>query len=63
MLFRSVEPNSPAALAGIRPNDIIVSVNRKRVRNVRELQQAASQQSLLIMSVRRGNRNLLLQIR
>ena len=59
----AVEPNSPAALAGIRPNDIIVSVNRKRVRNVRELQQAASQQSILIMSVRRGNRNLLLQIR
>ena len=59
----AVEPDSPAALAGIRPNDIIVSVNRKRVRNVRELQQAASQQSLLIMSVRRGNRNLLLQIR
>lgn len=59
----AVEPNSPAAMAGIRPNDIIVSVNRKRVRNVRELQQAASQQSLLIMSVRRGNRNLLLQIR
>ncbi|MCL4791017.1 MAG: Do family serine endopeptidase [Gammaproteobacteria bacterium] len=61
--INAVEPNSPAALAGIRPNDIIVSVNRKRVRNVRELQQAASQQSLLIMSVRRGNRNLLLQIR
>ena len=61
--IEAVEPNSPAALAGIRPNDIIVSVNRKRVRNVRELQQAASQQSLLIMSVRRGDRNLLLQIR
>lgn len=61
--INAVEPDSPAALAGIRPNDIIVSVNRKRVRNVRELQQAASQQSLLIMSVRRGDRNLLLQIR
>ena len=61
--IEAVEPNSPAALAGIRPNDISVSVNRKRVRNVRELQQAASQQSLLIMSVRRGDRNLLLQIR
>jgi hypothetical protein len=33
------------------------------VRNVRELQQAAGQQSLLILSIRRGNRNLLLQIR
>ncbi|MBM4220905.1 MAG: Do family serine endopeptidase [Gammaproteobacteria bacterium] len=59
----AVGAQQPPALAGIRPNDIIVSVNRKRVRNVRELQQAASQQSLLIMSVRRGNRNLLLQIR
>ncbi len=59
----SVEPESPAALAGILANDIIVSVNRIRVRNVRELQQAAGQQNLLILSVRRGNRNLLLQIR
>jgi hypothetical protein len=34
-----------------------------RVRNIRELQQVANQQSLLIMSIRRGNRNLLLQVR
>jgi Do/DeqQ family serine protease len=61
--IESVEPDSPAALAGILANDIIVSVNRIRVRNVRELQQAAGQQNLLILSVRRGNRNLLLQIR
>jgi Do/DeqQ family serine protease len=61
--IESVEPESPAALAGILANDIIVSVNRIRVRNVRELQQAAGQQNLLILSVRRGNRNLLLQIR
>ena len=59
----SVEPDSPAALAGILANDIIVSVNRIRVRNVHELQQAAGQQNLLILSIRRGNRNLLLQIR
>lgn len=59
----SIEPGSPAAQAGLLANDIIVSVNRIRVRNVRELQQAASQQSLLMVSIRRGNRNLLLQIR
>ena len=61
--IESVEPGSPAAVAGLLANDIIVSVNRIRVRNVRELQQAAGQQSLLILSIRRGNRNLLLQIR
>jgi serine protease Do/serine protease DegQ len=60
---QAVEPESPAAQAGLRPNDVIVSVNRVRVRNVRELQQVASQQALLIMSIRRGDRNLLLQIR
>jgi serine protease Do/serine protease DegQ len=60
---QSVDPNSPASRAGLRANDIIVSVNRVRVRNIRELQQVANQQSLLIMSIRRGNRNLLLQIR
>ena len=63
VLIESVEPESPAAQAGLMANDIIVSVNRIRVRNVRELQQAAGQQSLLILSIRRGNRNLLLQIR
>jgi len=59
----SVAPDSPAAQAGLRANDIIVSVNRIRIRTVRELQQASAQQNLLIMSIRRGNRNLLLQIR
>ncbi|MSR09415.1 MAG: Do family serine endopeptidase [Gammaproteobacteria bacterium] len=63
VLVQSVEPESPAAQTGLLANDIIVSVNRIRVRNVRELQQAAGQQSLLILSIRRGNRNLLLQIR
>ncbi len=63
VLIESIEPESPAALAGLLANDIIVSVNRIRVRNVRELQQAAGQQTLLILSIRRGNRNLLLQIR
>jgi Do/DeqQ family serine protease len=63
VLIESVEPESPAAQTGLMANDIIVSVNRIRVRNVRELQQAAGQQSLLILSIRRGNRNLLLQIR
>jgi serine protease Do/serine protease DegQ len=59
----AVEPESPAAARGVRPNDIIVAVNRTRVRTVAELQKAASQQSLLILSIRRGNRDLLLQIR
>ena len=61
--IESVEAESPAAESGLLSGDIIVAVNKLRVRNVQELQQAASRQSLLILSIRRGNRNLLLQIR
>jgi len=59
----AVEPQSPAAARGLRANDLIVAVNRVRVRSVQELQQVAGQQSLLILSIRRGNRDLLLQVR
>jgi Do/DeqQ family serine protease len=63
VLVAAVEPESPAATRGLRANDIIVAVNRTRVRSVKELQEIASQQSLLILAIRRGNRDLLLQIR
>jgi serine protease Do/serine protease DegQ len=63
VVVTAVEPDSPAASRGLRPNDLIIAVNRVRVRNVKELQEASKQQSLLILAVRRGNRDLLLQIR
>ncbi len=59
----TVEPESPAAARGLRPNDIIFAVNRQRVRSVEELQQLAAPSNLLILAVRRGNRDLLLQVR
>jgi len=63
VIVSSVESGSAAALRGLRANDIIVSVNRGRIRNVEELQEAALDQSLLILGIRRGTRDLLLQIR
>lgn len=63
VVVSSVESGSAAALRGLRVNDIIVSVNRERVQNVEELQQVAQDQSLLILGIRRGTRDLLLQIR
>ena len=59
----AVEPDSPAAARGLRPNDIIVAVNRVRVRSVQQLREIAGEQRLLILAIRRGNRDLLLQIR
>ncbi|MCC7259146.1 MAG: DegQ family serine endoprotease [Gammaproteobacteria bacterium] len=63
VLVTSVEPQSAAAARGLRANDIIVAVNRVRVRSVEQLQELASEQRLLILAIRRGNRDLLLQIR
>ncbi len=63
VLVASVEPGSPAAARGLRTNDIIVAVNRIRVRSVEQLQEVARDQRLLILAIRRGDRDLLLQIR
>jgi serine protease Do len=40
ILVSSVEPDSPAAEAGIKPGHLIEEVNRYRVRNLEELRQA-----------------------
>ena len=63
VLIASVEPGSPAAQRGLRANDIIISVNRGKVESVKEMNEAAEGQGLLILGIRRGDRDLLLQIR
>jgi Do/DeqQ family serine protease len=62
VLVANVVPGSPAAQRGLRPGDVIIGVNRRKVANLQELQQAAQGQSLLL-NIRRGNANLLLPIR
>jgi serine protease Do len=53
-----VDRNSPAAQAGVRPNDVIVEVNHQPVANVsqvqRELQRAASGQPVFLLIWREG---------
>ena len=63
VLVTTVEPGSPAFQRGLRADDIIVSVNRNRVRTLNDLSEAAEGQSLLVLGLRRGPRDLLLQIR
>jgi len=63
VLVSSVEPGSPAAQRGLRSNDIITTLNRRRVHSIRELSELAEGQNLLILGLRRGQRDLLLQVR
>ncbi|MCC5793460.1 MAG: PDZ domain-containing protein [Chromatiales bacterium] len=63
VMIESVAERSPAGFAGLRPNDIIVQVNRVSMRNTDELRAAASEQDMLVITARRGNRMIVLQVR
>jgi Do/DeqQ family serine protease len=63
VLVRSVEPNSAAAQAGLRADDVIVGANRGRVGNLHELRERAKGAALLVLEVRRNNTVLLLPLR
>jgi Do/DeqQ family serine protease len=58
-----VDPGSPAAQRDLRSGDVVVAVNRIRVRNLEELRDIAGRNEILFLLVRRGDRQLMLQIR
>ena len=64
VIAADVEPRSPAARNGIRPGDVIVAVNRRRVRNSEELEGAFEQAGqVLALNIVRGNGQLYIVIR
>ena len=58
-----VEEGSPAAQRGLRMGDVVVMVNRRRVQSIGDLIEAASENQILFLTVERGDRQLMLQIR
>ena len=64
VIAADVEPGSPAARNGIRPGDVIVAVNRRRVRDSEELESAFEQAGrVLALNIVRGNGQLYIVIR
>jgi serine protease Do/serine protease DegQ len=56
IVVQRVQPRSPAARLGLRENDIIIGVNRKRVETMAEFGKlAGADQEELLLHVRRGN--------
>ena len=58
-----VEPGSQAAQRGLRSGDVIIAVNRRPVADLRELRAVAQGNRILFLLVRRGDRQLMLQVR
>ena len=58
-----VEESSPAAQRGLRQGDVVIGINRRPVQSISELIEVASDNQILFLSVLRGDRQLMLQIR
>jgi serine protease Do/serine protease DegQ len=63
VLVKSVQDGSTAAQSGLRANDVILSVGRTPVSNLKAMREAAKGASVLVLKVRRGSDVLLVPIR
>lgn len=65
VVITEVENNSPAAFAGLRPNDVIIEVNRNEVKNTKDLQntldKSKNQDSALFL-IKRQNTSLFVAV-
>lgn len=62
VIVTNTEQGSPAWRSGLRKGDVIVSANRKPVRNIMELKQATHQSRTLLLNIQRGNGALFLYL-
>jgi Do/DeqQ family serine protease len=62
VLVVDVEAGSPAWRAGLRKGDILVSANRKTIKNLAELEKAARGSDTLLLNILRGNMALFLYL-
>jgi serine protease Do/serine protease DegQ len=64
VFVESIDPGSPAALAGLRAGDVIFAVNRQPVKSLQDLMKALSEASgTIAIDLFRGGNRLLLVIR
>ena len=63
VIIKSVQPDSPAAQAGLRAEDRIVAVNRTRISSLAQLREVTKDQTSVLLQLQRGNQALILPLR
>jgi len=66
VLVSDVDPDSPAARSGIRRGDVILEINRKQVKNMRDYHTLAGKKGAsdtLLMLVRRGGTSIYIAVK
>jgi S1-C subfamily serine protease len=59
----AVAEGSIAAAQGLREGDLMTSINRQRVRTLAEARAVVANSRLVMVEIRRGNRNFLIRLR
>ncbi|HEY9547844.1 MAG TPA: DegQ family serine endoprotease [Solimonas sp.] len=54
VVVKAVQPDSPAAKAGLRPGDIIIAVNRQPIESLDQFNKLASSKGQMLLQLRRG---------
>jgi hypothetical protein len=63
LVVASIEPDSLAASQGLTEGDLITGINRRRVRTIAEARAIVDESSSVWAQVRRGDREVLIQLR
>jgi len=64
VVVSAIGPNTTAAYSGLRPNDLIIGVNKLRVANLKKFSQALTRnKTAILLHINRGGRGIYLVIR
>jgi serine protease Do/serine protease DegQ len=63
IVVKDVQPNSPAAIAGLLPGDLISAVNQQPVNSLEEFKKMIKGQETLLLTIQRGDGALFLIIK
>jgi S1-C subfamily serine protease len=62
VVVQTVAPGSPAAQAGLRPNDVILGIGRERIATIEQLRAAVKGVDSFAITIQRGRSRLVFPV-